>query len=806
MESYEQVDGGVLYHCRTDRDNPVSIRLSICTPHILRFQIRFGANSVFEESLLEVKKDWPPSAFDVSEAPETVVVDTGAVRFEAHREPWRFAVYDASGEPILAEHIRDLDAHFSHRSLPPGFVTEDGAPLRATEAFSLPPGEHFYGFGEKFTRLNKLGQRIDSWNKNPFGAGSEESHKNIPFFMSSRGYGVFVNTTHRVTYEVGSRSLMSFNLTVDEPRLDLFIIYGPSLKDVIGRYQEITGRAPLPPRDSFGIWHTPYRPEKGIGGVADIARKFRELDIPVDNFMVMSLGTSPGSGPRELEEAVAMTREVSDALMSFGVKTHLYITPMMNLGSKMEREARERGYAITREDGSPYEVPLGVKSVGERGDSEYSLAMLDRDDAWRDRHNRIFYDPCLLPDFTNPEVVKWWKDRIVQIMQAGCAGIGMSDFGEDVPADANFHNGRSGLEMHNIYTLLYQKATFEAVEEGTGERGLVNARSGTAGLQRYPICWSGDPNCEWEDMLTNMRAGLSIGLSGVPFWCADNGGFSATVGHLTPELWTRWSQWSMFQSHVRLHGTLPLRAPWTFGEKALQNFRRYAKLRYRLLPYIYSQAYNATKTGLPMMRAMVLEFQEDPNTYDMEDQYMFGDAFLVAPVYTPVNRRTVYLPEGTWFDYWTGERLQGPATLHIQPPLDLLPLYIRGDSIIPMGPDMKYVGEKPFDPITLDIWLVSEAECTVYDDDEMVTCRAKRNQNEITLELSASNKSFVAKLNDADCPTEVVHNGVVLPRFSSQPELQKSARGWYFDPLFTVYVKFAGLQENGTVSVKKRLA
>ena len=231
--------------------------------------------------------------------------------------------------------------------------------------------------------------------------------------------------------------------------------------------------------------------------------------------------------------------------------------------------------------------------------------MIDRDDDWRDRHNGIFYDRCLLPDFTNPEAVKWWKDRIVKIMQAGCAGIGMSDFGEDVPADAYFHNGRSGEEMHNIYTLLYQKATFEAVEEGTGNRGLVNGRSGTAGLQRYPICWSGDPNSEWEDMLANMRAGLSMGLSGVPFWCADNGGYHGVVGHLTPELWIRWSQWSMFQSHVRLDGSPPFRTPWNFGDEALENFRQYAKLRYRLIPYIYSQAYEATKSGLPTMRAMV---------------------------------------------------------------------------------------------------------------------------------------------------------------------------------------------------------
>ena len=187
--------------------------------------------------------------------------------------------------------------------------------------------------------------------------------------------------------------------------------------------------------------------------------------------------------------------------------------------------------------------------------------------------------------------------------------------------------------------------------------------------------------------------GLSIGLSGVPFWSNDIAGYLST-GDLTPELYIRWMQMAMFQSHVRFNGT-PLRAPWAFGELAVENYRKYAKLRYRLLPYIYSHAYNATKTGLPMIRAMVLEFQDDPSTHNLQDQYMFGDAFLVAPVYKPVSKRTVYLPEGTWHDYETGKEYTGPTTLHIEPPLENLPLYVRENSIIPMGPDIAYIGEKP---------------------------------------------------------------------------------------------------------------
>jgi len=188
-----------------------------------------------------------------------------------------------------------------------------------------------------------------------------------------------------------------------------------------------------------------------------------------------------------------------------------------------------------------------------------------------------------------------------------------------------------------------------------------------------------------------------------------------------------------------------------------------------------------------MMRAMVLEFQEDPNTYDMEDQYMFGDAFLVAPVYSPDNKRSVYLPEGVWFDYWTGKEYRGPTTLYLEPPLEVLPLYVRGDSIIPMGPEMSYVGEKPFNPITLDIWLCSEAECTLYDDDEIVRCRARKTEGKIILDLDASRKTYIAKFNKTGCPTKVVLNGVDVQRLRSYEELERAEWGWYFDPSYSVY-------------------
>lgn len=793
MDSYSKSKNGAVFHCRTNEDNAIDIEVIVCTPYILRLRMCPDPALLSDANLLDIREEWPGAPFDIDEQQETVEIDTGALRFVAQKGRWEYSIRNRAGETLVAEHVRDLDAHANFRNLPLGFTTEEGSFPSCNETFYWTPGEAIYGFGEKFTRLNKVGQTIVGWNKNPYGAGTEEAYKNIPFLVSTQGYGIFINTVYPVTYHVVSRSLASTSLTVHHAVLDLFFIYGPHMKDTLGRYASITGWPALPPLESFGIWHTPQLwVEKTPEKIAAVAREFRERDIPVDYFMAATLSLGG------IEDSTDWTQAVSEKLDELAVKTGMYIAPLLNLGSELEQEARTNGYALMGEDGEPYEIPLGYRTdEGERGEAEYSLAALTRDNEWRDRHNRLFYTPCLMPDFTNPATVHWWKEKIKAHVRAGAFGIAMSDFGEDVPVDARFHNGRSGLEMHNLYTLLYQKATFEAVEEASNHRGLVNARSGTAGMQRYPICWSGDPNCTWEDMLADLRAGLCLGLSGVPFWSCDNGGYSATTGNLTPELWMRWSQWSMFQSHVRLHGIEPPRVPWLFGERSTANFRRYAKLRYRLLPYIYSHAYLATQTGLPLMRAMVLEYTDDPNTYEMDDQYMFGDAFLVAPVYSPTGRRSVYLPAGKWYDYWTGAEIMGPTTLHIEPALEELPLYVRGDSIIIMGPDMAYVGERPFDPIMLDVWLEDEAVCTLFDDSDgephLVECHARRRPNQMMLEVSASRRRYVAKFNHAGQPSTVTLDGTTLPRAGTFAELEQMRFGWFFDTSFTVYAKFAAL-------------
>jgi alpha-D-xyloside xylohydrolase len=803
--SYEKREKGILFHCLTKNGRRTKIELVMCSPHVLRFRM-YPIGVELKESLLEINEELGELEFDFKtrEFAERITIESNLLKVSIDKKPWKYTIYsNISKEVLLEEAVRDLDSHGNYRSPPLGFIIKNGNPYGSTETFSLYPSESFYGFGEKFTRLNKLGQTIRCWNCNPFGVGTEESYKNIPFFISSRGYGVFVNTSHPITFEMGSRSLMTYTLWVKEPRLDLFIIYGPSLKDVLRRYVEITGYPSLPPLESFGIWYTPYfdndplwvvAPDKKLSvfyplpsnekveesllekyfeSVISQAEMFRKLDVPVDIFMCTGFGLTP-----------SQTKELCERLSRYNIKVGMYVAPLLNLGTEMEKEARRKGYVLRRRDGSPYEIPLGFNVLkGEKGEPEYSLEAFERTENWRWRHNKLFYIPCLMPDFTNPETVRWWKEKIGEYIEAGVFGVTMSDFGEDVPADAYYYNGRSGEEMHNIYPLLYQKTTFEAVAEKRKGQGLVNARSGYAGMQKYPICWCGDPNCTWQDMIASIRGGLSIGLSGVPFWSCDVGGYQSKFGELTTKLWIRWFQWAMFTSHVRLHGEPPPRAPWIFGEEALQIFRKYVKLRYRLLPYIYSQAYISGRTGLPMMRAMILEFQDDPNCRDLDDQYMFGDSLLVAPVCDPSDRRTVYLPKGKWIDYWTGEEYEGPTVLHLKVPLEIIPLYIKMDSIIPMGPEMSYVGEKPFDPLTLDIWVDFEAKSIIYLEEEIIECNVRKTAETIVISLKTSKPSkrtFMLKINKAFKPREVRLNDLILAKVENFDYLENGV-GWWFD-------------------------
>ncbi len=808
IASFDKTSTGIVFHCATSRGKSVDVILTVCAPEIIRIQMCPDPELKNVKGLLEIKEDWAPAAFNITEKSERLTIETASLRIEFQKKPWKYVVYDKQGKIVVQEHVKDVDTQGNFRALPFGFTTAGEKFLKSNETFAIAQDENFYGFGERFTKLNKLGLRVNGWVVNPWGAGTDDTHKPIPFFMSTAGYGIFFNTTFRTRADMGSRSVVSCTFLNYDPRLDFFIIYGPSLKEVLARYEEITGWPALPPKESYGIWFQINARVKGESGPVALAKKYRAMGLPMDFFTSMVAMEST-----DLQEGLSLIRQMAAELGPLNIKIGIHVAPFLKVESEIGREAIAGGYALMHKDGSPYQAILVRPSVAPTTHVpikvEETLAAVERDDAWRGRFYAMNRFPSVAPDFTNPAAIKWWKDKVGEYMKAGSFAVGMSDFGEDNPADAFYYNKRTGDEMHNLYTLLYHKATYEAVQEHTaGHRPLINARSGTTGMQKYPICWSGDPECEWEEMAATLRGGLSLGMCGVPFWSNDVGGY-LPIDELGPEhpgpsaeLYIRWTQMGMFQSHTRYNGS-PLRVPWTYGDRAVENYRKYATLRYRLLPYIYSHSYHATKTGLPLLRAMVLEFQDDPATYNLQDQYMFGDAFLVAPVYKPENKRTVYLPAGTWYEYETGKKITGPVTLHIEPSLETLPLYVKEDSIIPMGPAMNYVGEKPFNPMLLDIRLSSKSEFTLYDDDEraqteeIVKCAAVKTEKQITLNIGASSKTFVAKFNGTTRPKHITLNGKEIFYVNSQQSFESAEAGWYFDPSSNVYAR-VGVSGNGS--------
>ena len=306
-----------------------------------------------------------------------------------------------------------------------------------------------------------------------------------------------------------------------------------------------------------------------------------------------------------------------------------------------------------------------------------------------------------------------------------------TDFGEDIPEDALFANGATGRTMHNLYPLLYNRAVFEVTEEEKGA-GIVWSRSGTAGNQRYPVCWSGDPAADFDSLACTIRGGLSAGMSGIPFWSNDIGGYR---GMPSEELFIRWAQFGLLCSHSRMHGDSP-REPWRFGPRALGIVREFINLRYRLLPYLYSTAFEAAATGIPVLRALPIAFPDDPNVVDKDLEFMIGPWILAAPVCDRTQRRNAYIPGGTWFNYWNGSRFEGPQTLRPEVPLERIPLFVRGGAIIPLGPRAQRVYEGALAPFVLDVYPSAGSEYLFREDEGTTRIRCTSGASRITLEWS----------------------------------------------------------------------
>jgi alpha-D-xyloside xylohydrolase len=686
---------------------PVTVQIDFCTAEILRLRFFVGpahapGDSVPEnETPMVVGQFNEPVNLAVTENEAAVAAETAVLRLTVTRDPFQLQLTDLAGNSIWRTLPVDVEALmrppleeqwnpsqqrwiFLHRYAYPLGHAAHGDKKVVFASFGLGYDEHIYGFGESYGRLDKRETQQTLWIQESFSNASPAAYKRAPFYMSTRGYGLFVNTSNAIRFRVGDLEHTALSAIVDDTDLfDAYLIYGPTLREILPRYTAVTGQPAVPPKWSFGLWmgRISYSRQDQV---AQVAADLRAHQIPCD---VIHIDTDWYENDWECDLKFGQAKfpnpsELTRSLREKGFRISLWQWPNMVITSSMYKEGYDGGYLVKQKNGTPY-------------------------------HFTGFGPDAGLIDYSNPAAAAWVKEKFRALFRLGIAAI-KTDFGEGSPPDGVYH-GVPGESMRNRYPLLYNEAVFGVTEEMAGQgKGIVWSRSAWAGSQRYPVHWSGDGVARFEDLACVLRAALSFGLSGFPFYSHDVGGFS---GLPSPELYVRWAQLGMFGSHVRCHGAPP-REPWAYGPEAERIFRQYDELRYRLLPYIYSEAVKCGRSSLPMMRPLALIYQDDPNTYTIDDQYLFGDSLLVAPILDETNRRRLYLPAGEWVDYWSGARLHGGRWLAVEAALDVLPLYVKAGAILPYGPVLQYVDERPLDPLTLEIYAPADAgSYTIHDED-----------------------------------------------------------------------------------------
>jgi alpha-D-xyloside xylohydrolase len=605
--------------------------------------------------------------------------------------------------------------------LPLGYILREGAGTAVTACFRLRPGEHLFGLGERFTGLDQSGRRVVGWTRDALGSTSECSHKSIPFCWSNRGYGLYIDSGARITWDLGATSNQSAAVKVEDALLDAYLLCGETPARILDRYAELTGRAPLPPKWTFGTWLSSGGTHRTQEAVHTMVSHVERREFPADVIHIDTWWMRARKYCDFQWDKTAFPRPelLIEVLHRLGLKLCLWEHPYISIESDLFAVGSKRGFFVRRPDGGVYVIDYGL-SLAPRPDGLIRPASAR--ESWNAR--------AAIVDLTNPEAVEWFKDLHRPLLRMG-VDVFKTDFGEDIPADAVFANGKTGALIHNVYPLLYNRAVFEVTQEEKGY-GAVWGRSAFAGSQQYPLVWSGDPAADFESLASTIRAGLSAGLSGIPFWSNDIGGYR---GKPSPELYVRWAQFGLFCSHSRMHGDSP-REPWVFGEETAAAVRKFALLRYELFPYIYSAAFEAGLKGLPVIRALPLAFPEDANVSGKDFEYMFGPWLLVAPVIAPGGKRDLYLPEGAWFDNWTGARLQGPRNIRLQVPLDRMPVYVRGGAIIPKMQPALRIPEERIDPLIVEVWPDKLSSYKLYEDEGVTEFECAVKKNEIRLEWS----------------------------------------------------------------------
>ena len=591
-------------------------------------------------------------------------------KIEIRKYPWRIVVKDANGRILTqTRHIIDNDSS-QVKLLPFSFIKRGADNSRSINpVFTIAPGERIYGCGESFTSLNKVGQKVHLSVTDPQGPETDGQYKPVPFFFSNRGYGIFMHTSAPVTCDFGASYIGADRIFMADELMDFFIFFGEP-KDILDEYTNITGKSPMLPLWSFGTWMsriTYFSQKEGL----DIAAQLRKHRIPSDvihfdtGWFGVDWQCDYQFAKDRFEDPVGMLRQLADD----GFHTCLWQLPYFTPKNSLFKEIIDKN--------------LNVKNFN--GGMPYEDAVLD---------------------FSNPQAVSWYQEKITGLLKQGVSTI-KCDFGEAAPYNGIYHSGKSGLYEHNLYPLRYNKALWEAVEKQYPGQGIIWARSAWAGSQRYALHWGGDAATTNIGMLGDLRGGLSFGLSGFSFWSHDMGGF---VTASPEDIYRRWLPFGFLSSHTRAHGAPPTE-PWLISEGFTNAFRDCAEMKYKLMPYVYAQAKDCSNRGLPMVRALFVEFPHDKGAWLVEDEYMFGSQILVAPMLEAGSEREVYLPKGKWIDYQDGSVYEGGYQTIKAGKIPAV-ILVRDGSVIPHVPLAQRTDQIDWTKIELKTYKADAKSCT----------------------------------------------------------------------------------------------
>lgn len=708
----------------------LTMEITSPAPDIFRVRTYHFKGAVVETPAfdLELTEELP---LEVEDDEEKIKITSGSMSLVITKKTWSMT-YMRGHEVITKSAGKDLalmKMNFKGYTYDKG----DGEDTYIRQMLSLSVGELVYGMGERFTPFVKNGQSVDIWNEDG-GTSTEQSYKNIPFYITNKGYGVLVNHPERVSFEVATEMVTRTEFSVKGSYLDYFLINGPTMKEVLTRYTDLTGKPSLPAPWTFGLWlSTSFTTNYDEETVMSFVDGMLNRGIPLrtfhfDCFWMKEFHWSDFLwDSRVFPDPAGMLKRIK----AKGLNICVWINPYIGQESYLFDEGMKDGYLIKRTNGQVWQW-----------------------DAWQ--------PGMAIVDFTNPAACKWFQDKLEVLLDMGVDCF-KTDFGERIPTEnVAYFDGSDPIKMHNLYTYLYNKCVFDLLERKRGKgQAVLFARSATVGGQKFPVHWGGDCWSDYESMEESLHGGLSLLMSGFGFWAHDIGGFESTS---TADVYKRWVAFGLLSSHSRLHGSSSYRVPWVYDEEAVDVVRFFTRLKASLMPYLYKTAIDTSRSGVPTMRSMVLEYTEDKTCHYVDKQYMLGDNLLVAPIFNDQSIAEYYLPKGTWTDFFTGEEKEGAGWITEKHGYLSIPLMVKENSIVVMGahddrPDYDYG-----DHAEIRIYALKDghsASSIVYgmDNQEQISITASRSGSDIHIQVTSGQEYTIRLINVTASGKDAVIDG-----------------------------------------------